>query len=223
MQRVKVRGKRAPRREAARTERPGRRERKREEMRERIFRTALKLFATRGFAETTVEDITEAADVGKGTFFNYFPSKEHVLFAFADMQVGKIERGAESVRQGKVPVREMLRNTVAELAVEPGKSAALVRAIFGTALSHPQLRTFMKEQMRRGREQVAVVIRLGQERGEIRDDFAAEALARSVHQAFFGGLILWALDDEGALAERQEKSVEIVWNGIAATRDGRNS
>ncbi|HLJ42079.1 MAG TPA: TetR family transcriptional regulator, partial [Candidatus Acidoferrales bacterium] len=55
--------------------RGGRRERRRTETRERIFRAALDLFAERGFMETTVEDITEAADVGKGTFFNYFPTK----------------------------------------------------------------------------------------------------------------------------------------------------
>ena len=57
----------------------GRRERHREETRQRLFDAALKLFAERGYLETTVEDITEAADVGKGTFFNYFPTKEHVL------------------------------------------------------------------------------------------------------------------------------------------------
>src|SRR2546422_8324892 len=58
-----------------------RRQRRSAEIRERLFRAALNLFAKKGFAETTVEDITEAADVGKGTFFNYFPSKEHILLA----------------------------------------------------------------------------------------------------------------------------------------------
>ena len=52
-----------------------RRERRRVETRERIYRAALRIFAQRGYLETTVEDITDAADVGKGTFFNYFPTK----------------------------------------------------------------------------------------------------------------------------------------------------
>ncbi|HEX2776577.1 MAG TPA: helix-turn-helix domain-containing protein, partial [Candidatus Acidoferrales bacterium] len=47
---------------------PNRRERRRLETRERIYRAALQIFAERGYLETTVEDITEAADVGKGTF-----------------------------------------------------------------------------------------------------------------------------------------------------------
>lgn len=195
-------------------QRPGRRERKRDATRERIFRTALKLFAKRGFTETTVEDITEAADVGKGTFFNYFPGKEHVLFAFADMQIGRIERGAEGALRGNVPVREMLRQTVQALAEEPGKSAALVRAIVGTAMSNPELRGFMRGKMKHGRAAVTGVLRLGQERGEVRLDIPADVLARAVHQAFFGGLALWALDEEGELAERQERMFELVWLGI---------
>ena len=60
----------------------GRRARRKAELRERILRAALDIIARQGFFATTVEQITEAADVGKGTFFNYFPSKEHALAGF---------------------------------------------------------------------------------------------------------------------------------------------
>src|SRR5271170_4822399 len=76
----------------------GRRERHRAETRERIFRAALRLFAERGFLETTVEDITEAADVGKGTFFNYFRTKEHVLATFGAERLASIERALERAK-----------------------------------------------------------------------------------------------------------------------------
>jgi len=68
----------------------GLRERRRLEMREKLYRTALELFAKRGYFETTTEDITEAADVGQGTFFNYFPTKSHVLLALSEKQLGKV-------------------------------------------------------------------------------------------------------------------------------------
>ena len=67
----------------------GRRQRRAAETRVRLFRCALRLFAERGFPNVTVEDITEAADVGKGTFFNYFESKDHVLGVMAEIQLGK--------------------------------------------------------------------------------------------------------------------------------------
>ena len=80
----------------------GRRERHRTEIRERLFRSALRLFAERGYLETTVEDITEAADVGKGTFFNYFQTKEHVLATFGAERIAAIERARERATKGPV-------------------------------------------------------------------------------------------------------------------------
>src|SRR5205807_6036630 len=68
-----------------------RRQRRSAEIRERLFRSALALFAEKGFAETTVEDITKAADVGKGTFFNYFPSKDHILLARSEEHTSELQ------------------------------------------------------------------------------------------------------------------------------------
>src|SRR5487761_1543907 len=79
----------------------GRRERRRAEIHDKLFRAALRLFAERGFSATTVEDITEAADVGKGTFFNYFPTKEHLLTAFSEIRMAIIRAALADAREGK--------------------------------------------------------------------------------------------------------------------------
>src|SRR6202140_2368160 len=86
-----------------------RRQRRSADIRERLFRAALDLFAQKGFAETTVEDITEAADVGKGTFFNYFPSKDHILLAFGEMQLRKLEATIEMAPPPEGPMPGLLR------------------------------------------------------------------------------------------------------------------
>lgn len=58
----------------------GRRDRKRRATREALALAALELFEDRGFAATTIDDITERADLARRTFFRHFPSKEAVLF-----------------------------------------------------------------------------------------------------------------------------------------------
>jgi AcrR family transcriptional regulator len=65
---------------AARARKPGLRELKKKRTRETILNASLELFAERGYAHTTLEDIAEAAEVSTGTLFAYFPNKEDILF-----------------------------------------------------------------------------------------------------------------------------------------------
>lgn len=66
------------------------------ETRSALVEAATELFDRKGFAETTVEEICERADVAQRTFFRYFPSKEAVLYAeFEDLQAQLLARLAE--------------------------------------------------------------------------------------------------------------------------------
>lgn len=62
----------------------GLRERKKRQTRDAIIESAMRLFGERGFEETTIVDIAEAAGVAPRTFFAYFPSKEDVVFSETD-------------------------------------------------------------------------------------------------------------------------------------------
>jgi len=69
------------------------------------MQAALKLFAERGYDATTIEDITDAADVAPRTFFHYFASKDEVLFGGQDeRREALIQRFEEEVEHLPVPV-----------------------------------------------------------------------------------------------------------------------
>ncbi len=62
--------------------RPSLRERKKQQTRGAIINKAVELFASQGFYQTSIDDIADAADVSRGTFFNYFGYKEAVIVEF---------------------------------------------------------------------------------------------------------------------------------------------
>lgn len=198
---------------AART---GRRARRRRETRERILRAALDLFARQGFFSTTVEQVTEAADVGKGTFFNYFPTKEHVMAGFGELQLTKVRAAWERARQQGSPASVLLRALLHELAKEPGKSTALVRSLLVANLSSEPLRQLMRRNLSRGRRLMAQMIRAAQARGEMRRGLKPADLAWKFQQLYFGTLLLWALHPPSSLAERLEQAFAIFWSGVGA-------
>ena len=191
-----------------------RRTRRSAETRERLFVAAVRLFAEKGFAETTVEDITNAADVGKGTFFNYFPSKEHVLIAFSDMQLGKLERFVEIVRNGKESMRAFFRAMTQQMTSEPSKKPEMVRALLLANLSSPTVREVMREKNARGENLLSQLVQIGQERGEFRRDVPALEVARVFRQLTLGTLLLWSVYGDDSLADRLDRAIDILWTGF---------
>lgn len=67
----------------------GRREQKKDEKKERLLQEAIHLFTTKGFENTSIEDITSRAGVAKGTFYNFFTKKEDVLLYYIDKELLK--------------------------------------------------------------------------------------------------------------------------------------
>jgi AcrR family transcriptional regulator len=192
-----------------------RRSRRSAELRERLFRAALNLFAKKGYVETTVEDITNAADVGKGTFFNYFPSKDHILIAFAEMQLAKLKAAAEEARRTQTPMPEFLRSLGVRMTEEPTKNPDIIRALLLAYLSSTPVREAMLDLQKRVLAVHSEMITMGQERGEIRGDLPPLEIAQVFRQAIFGTLLIWSLYADGSLLSRMDSAFEVLWKGLA--------
>lgn len=196
----------------------GRRERRRAETRERIFRAGMELFAERGFFSTTVEDITEAADVGKGTFFNYFPSKEHVLSVLHEIQLKKVGQAFAAAQAAKQSIHDVLRDLVMRVAEEPGRSQLLARGLLSTVLSSDAVREMMVDTLGRGRGMLTQILSMGQERGEIRKELVAGELARGFQQLVLGTILLWSIGSAADLQNSLGNTFETYWAGMAIQR-----
>ncbi len=193
----------------------GRRQRRASETRLRLFRCALALIAERGLPNVTVEDITEAADVGKGTFFNYFETKDHVLGVMAEIQLGKIKEAALAASAGKLPIQAVLGRLAKRLSEEPGRSPSLARALISSFLATESVREILKRNMHVGRKTIGEVIAAGQMRGEINPKLKKEKVAMQFVQSVMGTVLLWSLHQKPALGSWIDDSFEHFWRSIA--------
>ena len=134
-----------------RTQKPGLRERKKQQTRDTIRRHAIRLFLAQGFEATTVEEIAAAANVSHMTFFRYFPSKQDVVDDGDD--------GDELVRLITCrPVEEApltaVRRATLELFDQTGDRDDLLD-IAQLILANPPLRSWLWEKHRARERRVA--------------------------------------------------------------------
>ena len=164
-----------------------RRERKKEETKERIFKAAFALFKQRGVEATTVEDICEKADVAKGTFFNYFPHKEAVFGYLGESWFAQAEEDSAAIlsRPGRVGPKVIAM--FAELAGFYEEQPALARYVLQEWMRNQH--TGVDEMCQRWDDLAVRVIRKLQDNGELRTDQDAERLV-SVLQCVHQGTIL---------------------------------
>jgi AcrR family transcriptional regulator len=87
----------------------GLRERKKLETAQRIYRTAVALFAERGFDGVSVQEIADAAEVSKMTVFNYFRTKEDLVFSPMEEHFGDAARAVRERRSGESAVDAVRR------------------------------------------------------------------------------------------------------------------
>jgi AcrR family transcriptional regulator len=176
-----------------RTRPANRRTRRRAEIRERLFQAALSLIMRRGLQQTTVSDITEAADVGKGTFFNYFQTKEHVLVEFYERHRERLEERLRAVRQGQESAIEALETIMVRLSKESAESPALVRSFWLAVVSSDDVSQIVMQQLDINNRCIAELCLIGQQQGDLRRDWPASDLARAVRDLGFGSALFWAL------------------------------
>ncbi|MFJ6610938.1 TetR/AcrR family transcriptional regulator [Streptomyces sp. NPDC091289] len=98
-----------------------------------ILKAGREVFGTTGFADATIAEITTAAGMGKGSFYMYFETKDHVLGALWEEYVNTFyDTTQEILAQGNAwwPTMDELLRKLLDHAIE---NAELHRLVYGSA------------------------------------------------------------------------------------------
>jgi AcrR family transcriptional regulator len=104
--------------------------------REELELVALQLFAERGFDSTTVDDVAEAAGIGRRTFFRYFASKNDVVWGDWDVALAYF-RGRLAALPAEVDLMDGLREAVKAFNLLPDGAEAQHRVRMAMVLHTP--------------------------------------------------------------------------------------
>jgi AcrR family transcriptional regulator len=172
-----------------------RRDRKKRETRDRIVSVALDLFTRRGIDACTIDDIAARADIGKGTIYNYFRTKEDIIIAFmVDVERGLQDKlAAQTPRRGsaasvltkyiefhfklKEQHHAFVRVLLAQMCGKAGSGAAWIQEV--QAFIDPPLIDIFTDLRRRG---------------VLRPDLQMPAVVQAFKVMHLGLTILWALE-----------------------------
>lgn len=191
-----------------------RRERKKEETKERILKAAFELFRKQGVEATTVEEISEKADVAKGTFFNYFPRKESVFAYLSETWVAEAaERIAEIFAKG-VPAWQKVRDVFIEFAGFYEEDRALSKHMLmeWTRNMHDPGDAVCRRWDALGID----VSRRLQAKGELRRDVSPERASRMMQDVYHGTIMMWLESPEPPFPLKDElrKRLTLAMQGL---------
>ena len=113
------------------------------------------------------------------------------------------------------PMPQFLRSLGVRMTQEPIRNPGIIRALLQAYLSTTPVREAMLDLQKRVHALHTEIVRMGQERGEIRKDLPAADIAHVFRQTIFGTLLFWSLHGDATLHPRMESAFNVLWSGLA--------
>ncbi|MBU5441116.1 TetR/AcrR family transcriptional regulator [Paenibacillus sp. MSJ-34] len=190
------------------------REARKKQLKERIAYEAIELFKQKGYDNVTVEEIASVCGIAKGTFFNYFPKKEHVLLQLADSYMTLMDDIVQRHREGALKERVLrIFNELFDLYLQ---HAGLLRLTLIETIKaaiegkEDSANLALLQETLRGMIQEAI------DGGSLRSLWDAGTSAAVLAGVFFNTLMNGASHlNRMEMTEALRRQLDVVWGGIA--------
>jgi AcrR family transcriptional regulator len=199
----------------------GLREEKKAEQRRAILSAAAALFRKRGYEETRVRDIVARLRISEVTFFNYFPTKDALITAFAlEMLEYSIASVKRELERHDCSIPERIRNVIRQWATGWDADPEFHALVAKQSRLMTDVKGVVRDRSFQLYEQYARLFAEGQKRGEIRTDQRPLYLAEMME----GMLILiagnwvsgWWENRSDSLEDRFMNAMTVFLEGCAA-------
>lgn len=182
-----------------------------------IAAVALRLFAERGFEETTLDDIASTIGVGRRTLFRYFPSKNDMAWGDFDGEIERL-RGHLHAIAPEVPVMRAIR--LAVVATNDFREADIpeLRSRMKVLTQEPALQAHSAIRYRDWREAVAEFCAQRLDRDSA--DLIPQAIGHATLGVTLASFLSWVQQPPGDLAPHLDRALRLLEVGFDEATHG---
>ena len=196
---------------------PTRRERGKADRRRRLFDAAMRLYVGRGFDDVTVEQITAAADVAKGTFFNYYPTKAHVLLEYHEQITAEAVAAGERLRGASS--RSLFVRFLRRMASIARREGPAFELLVRQVVAQPQLSAADERSAPRILKLYDRFLQAGIAAGELRRDLDTHLASLVIGDLWTGTILEWVFGGRSfSLDQRLRRKVDMLFDGLCQGR-----
>lgn len=192
-----------------------RREQNKVDTRERIIAAATAMFLTQGVEQSTVTEVAQQAGVSRGTFFNYFPTKDSVLAAMWEDMATRFGEVMAQALDEDTSTRQRIHGVFQNFVMAAEREPEYMLLVTGEMnKDQPTGETPAARSSHLG-VQLVPLIESGQAKGDVRADHSAEFLARMVAAGYVAAIMRWREDPQIELRVDFAETANFVADSIA--------
>lgn len=195
------------------------REKKKIETKNRIFEVSGKLFKEKGFESTTIDEITKEAGIAKGTFFNYFPTKESLVFYFAEQKAELVYDLTENESIKHLHTKERIKKFLVVLAESYEKDNDLTKLLFFEYRRYIENSRNAPDKERNPHYRLTNVLldllKDGIEKREVKESIDMRMAAETLNAVYFHTLMMWLKsENELSFSRNISAKIDLLFEGI---------
>jgi mycofactocin system transcriptional regulator len=177
-----------------------------------LERVALDLFTSRGFDETTVDDVAAAAGIGRRTFFRYYASKNDPVWGDFDAELEKLRRWFDAC-PSDVPLMDAVRAGVVAFNRLPKAEEPWHRRRMALILNTPALQAHSTHMYARWRAVIADFV--AKRTGTAPEDMVPQLIAYAALAAAVAAYEQWLRDEAAELEPLLDRAMTELQRGFA--------
>ncbi|MBY4039183.1 mycofactocin system transcriptional regulator [Rhodococcus fascians] len=174
----------------------------------------IELFATKGFDETSIDDIAEAAGIARRTFFRYFPSKNAVPWGDFDAQLAALRSHLAGLPDD-MELAEALRSALVQFNTFPPEETSVHRQRMSLILGTPALQSYSMVMYHGWRAVIAEFVAVTT--GSKPTDHFPRTVGWIVLGVAISAYEQWLTDDRSSLADLLTAGIEPLRTGLASS------